>query len=118
MGLDVGGMATLSRSSSAWVVPVKFWNPGMRPAGMPVSRMASRSARSAVSAGQVGEDAGIQDRQQPRQLGLGHEAGELASRSGPTLFQRSFWTIGTMTSLNSGLPRRDTWFQGPTLRDP
>ena len=68
----------LSRSMSAWVVPVKFWNPAIRPAGMPVSRTASRSARSAVvQRRQVGEDAGVQHRQQPRQLGLGHEAGEL-----------------------------------------
>ena len=47
LGLALGGIATLSRSRSACVGPVKFWNPGMIPAGIPVSRIASRSARSA-----------------------------------------------------------------------
>ena len=41
----VGGIATLSRSMSALVPPVKFWNPGTTPDGIPVSRIASRSAR-------------------------------------------------------------------------
>ena len=44
LGLDAGGMATLSRSMSACVDPVKFWNPGTTPDGMPVSKIASRSA--------------------------------------------------------------------------
>ena len=45
-GSAVGGMATLSRSMSPGLGPVKFWKPGTTPAGMPVSRMAWRSARS------------------------------------------------------------------------
>ena len=44
-GLFDGGIAMLRRSMSAWVVPVKFWNPVMSPGGMPVRRMATRSAR-------------------------------------------------------------------------
>src|ERR1035441_6527025 len=41
----VGSIATLSRSMSAFVAPVLFWNPAMSPAGTPVSRTASRSGR-------------------------------------------------------------------------
>ena len=42
-------MATLRRSRSACVGPVKFWKPGTIPAGIPVSRIATRSARSCSS---------------------------------------------------------------------
>ena len=44
-GLVLGGIATFSRSMVGLVVPVKFWKPGTTPAGMPVSRIAARSAR-------------------------------------------------------------------------
>jgi len=44
-GVADGGNARLSRSSSAWVAPVKFWKPGITPEGTPVSRIATRSAR-------------------------------------------------------------------------
>ena len=37
-----------SRSMSAGLLPVKFWKPGTMPAGMPVSRIAARSARGVV----------------------------------------------------------------------
>ncbi len=46
--LAAGGIATFSRRRSACVVPVKFWKPGMMPPGIPVSKIARRSARSAV----------------------------------------------------------------------
>ena len=78
-GCRDGGIATFSRSMSAWVGPVKFWKPGMSPLGMPVSRIASRSARSAVSAGQVREHARVEHGQQLGQLGLGDVLGELRS---------------------------------------
>ncbi len=45
-----GGMAKLSRSMSACTVPVKFWKPGTTPEGIPVMRMAVRSARLGVLA--------------------------------------------------------------------
>ena len=50
LGFDVvGGMATFSRSMSASTLPVLFWKPWMIPFGRPVSRIATRSARFAVS---------------------------------------------------------------------
>ena len=58
LGDDDGGIATLSRSMSAGVLPVKFWKPGMIPAGSPVSRMATRSARGFVSAARCGNTPG------------------------------------------------------------
>jgi hypothetical protein len=45
-----GGMARLSRNMSACTVPVKFWKPAMMPEGMPVMRIAVRSARFGVPA--------------------------------------------------------------------
>ena len=44
LGFDVAGMAMFRRRKSAWVGPVKFWNPGTIPGGMPVSKIAARSA--------------------------------------------------------------------------
>ena len=43
--VGVGGIEVFSRSMSAWIGPVKLVKPGMMPGGIPVSRMASRSAR-------------------------------------------------------------------------
>ena len=57
-GLAFGGIATLRRSMSASVVPVKFWKPGTIPSGMPVCRIATRSARSASSAARLGNTSG------------------------------------------------------------
>ena len=48
----------LRRSRSAGVEPVLFWKPVMIPDGIPVSRMASRSTRALVYAGEVREDPG------------------------------------------------------------
>ena len=47
---------------------MKFWKPGTMPAGSPVSRMATRSARAALSPREVGEHPRVQRRQQPGQL--------------------------------------------------
>ena len=75
MDEGVGGMATLSRSMSAWTVPVKVWKyPGMTPVGMPVRRMATRSARFGVPrvvGGQVRERARVEHGQELGQLGVG-----------------------------------------------
>ena len=63
----------------------------MIPAGMPVSRIASRSARSACERGQVREHARVEHGQQPGQLGLGDVLGELACRAAARpRFHRSF----------------------------
>ena len=47
-GDDAGGIAMFSRRRSACVAPVLFWKPAMIPDGMPVSRIASRSARAGL----------------------------------------------------------------------
>ena len=73
-------MAMFSRSMSACTAPVKFWKPGTMPAGMPVSRIAARSARGlarGVQLGQVREHARVEHGQQPGQFGLGHVRREL-----------------------------------------
>jgi hypothetical protein len=57
-GSDAGGIAMFSRSMSAGADPVKFWNPGMSPLGMPVSRIAARSARSAFRLARFGNTPG------------------------------------------------------------
>ena len=108
-------MATFSRSTSACVDPVKFWKPGMMPAGMPVSRIASRSARSASRRREVREDAGYSTGSNVASSGRATYWANSESASGPRAFHRSLAAIGTMTSLNSGFPRRDTWHQGPEL---
>ncbi len=43
---------------SAWTGPVKFWNPGTTPSGMPVSRIAFRSARGFLYAARFGKTPG------------------------------------------------------------
>ena len=45
-GLPDGGIAVFRRSMSDRTGPVLFWKPGMIPLGIPVSRIASRSARA------------------------------------------------------------------------
>ena len=88
------------------------------PAGRPVSRIATRSARSLVSAAEVREHAGVEDRQQAGQLGLGRRtAGSRCRRFGSVPFHSSLRASGTSTSLNSGLPSRDTCTYGPTPTD-
>src|SRR6185295_10274023 len=57
-GAGVGGIARLSRSRSACTGPVKFWKPGTTPAGIPVSRIAARSARGLVYAASFGNTPG------------------------------------------------------------
>jgi hypothetical protein len=58
LGLLAGGIATLSRSRSASLGPVKFWKPGISPDGIPVSSTATRSARSASRAARFGKTPG------------------------------------------------------------
>ena len=53
-----GGTARFSLSMSAGVFPVKFWKPGTIPDGMPVSRIATRSARAAVYFARLGKTPG------------------------------------------------------------
>ena len=102
---------------SAWIEPVKFWKPGTMPAGMPVSRIASRSARAVPDCGELGEvreHARVERREQPGQLGVGDSrSANCLSSDGGCVFQWSFWPSGISTSLTSGLPRRDTWTNGP-----
>ncbi len=45
LGFRPGLIAVFSRSMSDSTEPVWFWKPSISPAGMPVSRIASRSAR-------------------------------------------------------------------------
>ena len=58
LGSDAGGIAIFSRSMSDGAGPVKFWNPEMSPLGIPVSRIAARSARSALSPARWGNTPG------------------------------------------------------------
>jgi hypothetical protein len=61
LGSVAGGIEVFSRSMSICFGPVKFWKPGMTPAGMPVSRIASRSARGlpeALSEARLGNTPG------------------------------------------------------------
>ena len=55
---DDGGMAMFRRNMSAWVPPVKFWKPGTTPVGMPVSRIATRSALGELSVARFGNTFG------------------------------------------------------------
>ena len=50
----------------------------------------------------------------PAAPGAGRTAGTAPSRPAGSAFQRSLSPIGTITSLNSGLPRRETWTHGPS----
>ena len=68
-----------------------------------------------LESGEVGEDARVQDGQQPRELGLLDVLREVAVGARLRAFQTSFLPSGTTTSLKSGLPSRETCAQGPTL---
>src|SRR5262249_35651111 len=57
-GFDVGEIAMFRRSMSPGSAPVKFWNPGTIPDGMPVSKIASRSARDALNPFRFGNTPG------------------------------------------------------------
>ena len=81
----------------------------MMPAGMPVSRIATRSARGRRSApARFGNTPGYSTGSSFGELGLLHVLRELASSARVGRVPSSFWPIGTMTSLNSGLPSRET----------
>ena len=81
---------------------------------MPVSRIATRSARFACQRREVREHARVEHRQQLRELRAARRTSRTACRRPAcSAFHLSFWAIGTMTSLNSGLPSRETWTHGP-----
>ncbi len=83
------------------------------PGGIPVSRIATRSARGAVSLARFGNTLRVEHRQQPGELGVLDVGANASSPAGCSAFQRSFCPSGTITSLNSGLPRRETCTHGP-----
>ena len=112
-GLAVGGIATLRRSMSASVVPVRFWNPGISPSGIPVCRIASRSARSASRAARLGNTPGYSTGSRVASSGRTTYLLNWASSLGRVRFHESFSGSGMITSLTSGLPSRDTWVYGP-----
>ena len=76
---------------SACTGPVKFVKPGTIPAGIPVSRIASRSARGLPGRdqrGQVREHARVQDGQQRGELRVGDVAlANCLSSGGGCVFQ-------------------------------
>ena len=75
---------------SACVGPVKFWNPGISPAGMPVSRIASRSARStSVSAARFGNTPGYSTGSSFASSGRATYLANSESRCGGSAFQQS-----------------------------
>ncbi len=116
----VGGMAMFSRSMSAWTVPlpVTFWKPGTMPAGIPVSRIASRSARGlpeALSAARLGKTPGYRTGRSWDSSGAETSPANCLSLTGAWELKKSFFEMGTRTSLNRGLPRRETWTKGPLL---
>ena len=99
---------------SASVVPVKFWKPGTIPDGMPVSRIATRSrARRGERPRGSGTRPGTERAAARRARGAARPGGTACRRRAASAFHRSLPPIGTSTSLNSGLPRRETWTQSP-----
>src|SRR5271166_5206001 len=83
------------------------------PDGSPVSRIATRSARGAVRPARVGNTPGYRTGNSLANSGCCTYFRNALSSAGRSRFQRSFSPSGTMTSLNSGLPRRETWIHGP-----
>ena len=93
---------------------VAFWKPGTMPAGIPVSRIATRSSRGAGERFEVREHSRVEDRQQLRQFRVLHVLQELNFfAAGSCAFHSSLRAIGISTSLNSGFARRETCTQGP-----
>ena len=89
-GAGLGGIATLSRSMSASVVPVKFWKPGIEPGGDAGVEDRQEVGAVGVERRQVGEHAGVQHRQQRGQLGPGEVLAELGVVGRAGLFHPSF----------------------------
>ena len=68
----VAGIEVFSLSMSASTVPVKLVNPGISPEGIPVSRIASRSARgfaAETSAARLGNTPGYRTGSRPASPG-------------------------------------------------
>ncbi len=117
LGLALGGIATLSRSRSAWVGPVKFWNPGIEPGRDP--REEDRQQVGAVGlvalkAARFGNTPGYRIGSSLPSSGRATYLAKSSSWLGGLRFHSSLRPIGTMTSLNNGFPSRDTWVNGPT----
>ena len=105
-----------SRSMSASTEPVKLVKPLISPAGMPVSRIASRSARGLpdlTSASRLGNTPGYRTGSSPARPGAVTYPANCLSSAGGSEFHRSFLPSGMSTSLTSGLPSRDTCRHGP-----
>src|SRR5580704_16013726 len=112
----VGLMEVFSRSMSASTFPVKLVKPGTMPAGMPVSRIASRSALGlpeATSAARLGNTPGYRAGNSAARPGWVTNSANSLSSDGGREFHRSFLPSGLITSLTSGLPSRETCRHGP-----
>ena len=76
--------------------------------------MATRSARSLSSAARFGNTPGYSTGSSFASSGRSTYWRKSLSRSGAVRFHSSLRSIGTTTSLKSGLPSRETWTYGPT----
>src|ERR1700689_735675 len=86
------------------------------PVGMPVSRIASRSARGlpdATSAARLGNTPGYRSGSSAARPGWVTDSAHSLSSDGGRGFHRSFLPLGLITSLTSGLPSRETCRHGP-----
>jgi hypothetical protein len=99
LGPDVvGGMAILSRNMSACVFPVKVWKLGTMPAGIPVNRIAAKSARGFWYAARLGKTPGYRLGSSAASPGLVTNEANCESRLGGCAFQKSFLAKGMRTS--------------------
>ena len=93
---------------------VAFWKPGTTPAGMPVSRIATRSSRAAGERFQVREHLrGRAPAAASPVPGAARTAGTRFFARAACAFHSSLRAIGMSTSLNSGLASRETCTHGP-----
>ncbi len=86
---------------------------------MPVSRMASRSARGVpdlLSTSRFGKTPGNRPGSSRATSGFATNLANRLSPSGGWVFQKSLRPMGTMTSLNSGMASRETCRYGPVLQ--
>src|SRR3984885_9580992 len=80
---------------------------------MPVSRIATRSARAFVYAARFGNTPGYSTGSSVASSGCCTPAANRLSADGGSEFHSSLNPIPTSTSLNSGLPRRETSIHSP-----
>ena len=76
-------------------------------------RIATRSARAAVRPARFGKTPGYSTGRSAASSGCWTCGTYSASFCGSRAFQSSFWPSGTITSLNSGMPSRETCTHGP-----